>query len=217
MEKKTAKPTAKIDAYEQFFEMISPEDFFNFGLKKFISAEINKARDAWNELLSRIDEKDSDLYIRAFGKGGCRNNEMEEMYRKVFGINIKIDSGNNTEPTKTIENLTGYKKKKNISNYQVSHVFGMATNVYCFTAPWNIVFMPKLLDPFTDNETKGEYAIAFRKRFRAKIIKKFKYEIEEYNRRIKKILPKIKKWVKTNIEESKREDILKNFNPIEIA
>ena len=46
----------------------------------------------------------------------------------------------------------------------------MTKNALTFNAPWNIVYMPKLFDPFTGHESKGD------------ITKKFTEELKTYGR-----------------------------------
>ena len=68
-----------------------------------------------------------------------------------------------------------------IRNYQVSHVFGRTKNVFAFTAPWNIVYVPKMLDPFTGHEAKGEMISEFTRLFQQRTYKNFEPLIEDYN------------------------------------
>lgn len=88
--------------------------------------------------------------------------------------------------------------------------------MYCFTAPWNIVLIPIIIDPFTGHEAKGQYADLFKRKFRNKIIKQFKNEISEYNHLMDKWNPKIRSWVVKKIENKDREDYLKEFQKIKI-
>jgi hypothetical protein len=118
-----------------------------------------------------------------------------------MGIEIKFDPTNNQQPAQLLEKNTIYKRNKNIFNYQVSHVFGNTKNVYCFTATWNIVYIPKIVDPFTGHEATGEYKDEFKKLFEKNIIRKFNSEIKEYNKIMDEIYPEIKKWVDKNIIE----------------
>ena len=68
-----------------------------------------------------------------------------------------------------------------IQNYQVSHVFGRTKNAFAFTAPWNIVYLPKLLDPFTGHEAKGEDVAEFTRLFQAQCYQKFEDMILDFN------------------------------------
>jgi hypothetical protein len=100
--------------------------------------------------------------------------------------NVLIDKNNNTEPTKLIRSLTGYTKTKTskfdmVQNYQISHVFGRTKNVFAFTAPWNLVYLPKLLDPFTGHEAKGSMVDEFTQLFQKQIFNKFESMIADFN------------------------------------
>ena len=205
-----------LDGYEQLFEFVKKEDFFDFGLKNIITIDKEVVFDLWKKLLNDIDNRSTGLFIRNFGRNGRGNDRFFNLYIAILGIEINFDPINNLKPTQLLEKNTRYKKNKNIFNYQVSHVFGNTKNVYCFTAPWNIVYIPKIVDPLTGHEAKGEYADEFKKLFQNFIIQKFNNEIEEYNKIMKKLYPEIKEWVDENIIEKERKDILKEFKKIEI-
>tara|TARA_R110000868_G_scaffold138329_1_gene352309 strand:+ start:31644 stop:32318 length:675 start_codon:yes stop_codon:yes gene_type:complete len=176
------------DSYARFFSegYITKEQFFEFGLSETIYASLDSAREAWENLKYRIDHN-QDVYIRSFGRNAANSHLFLDFYKKVLeNENIKIDPTNNAEPTKLIKELTGYSKTKNrkyelIRNYQVSHVFGRTKNAFTFTAPWNIVYMPKLLDPFTGHEATGDLVLEYQKRFQSKIYNHFSDLIEDYN------------------------------------
>ena len=162
------------DSYIRFFSegYISKEQFFKFGLKETIYAPIEKAKREWGLLKNRI-QNNGEVFIRGFGRDANGTHLFQEFYQRLVGNrNVKKDPTNNAEPTKIIRELTGYSKTKNskyelIRNYQISHIFGRTKNIYAFTAPWNIVYMPKMLDPFTGHEAKGdmidEYTLLFQK------------------------------------------------------
>ena len=176
------------DSYTKFFEYskISKEEFFEFGLKEVIYAPYTKAESQWEILKQRITTNQK-VFIRGFGRDSNGTALYLELYKNLVG-NYKVtkDPTNNAEPTKVIKELTGYSKKENrdykkISNYQVSHIFGRTKNVYAFTAPWNIVYIPKLLDPFTGHEAEGEMVDEFTKLFQEQSYKKFKKLIDDFN------------------------------------
>lgn len=181
------------DSYERFFSegYITKENFFEFGLKETIYAPHKKAATEWINLKERIVGNET-AYIRGFGRNAKGTPLFIELYKKLLG-NSKIikDPTNNAEPTKLIKNLTGYSKTKSsqhepIRNYQVSHVFGRTKNVYAFTAPWNIVYLPKILDPFTGHEAKGEMIKEFTLLFRKQAYNLFEDLIEDFNNIITK-------------------------------
>jgi len=200
-----------LDAYQQFFAYVKKEDFFKFGLENIITIDNNVVSRLWKLLLSDIKNKGKDLYVRSFGRNGSGNESIIKLYKDVMGIEINFDPTNNQQPTQLLEKNTIYKKNKNIFNYQVSHVFGNTKNVYCFKAPWNVIYIPKIVDPFTGHEAKGKYIDEFKKLFNEYIIRKFNNEINEYNKIMKELYPKIENWTKNNIVEKDRKNILKEF------
>lgn len=206
-----------IDAYQQFFELFPKSKFFKFGLQNIITVEKDRAHEEWNKLKNRIAKDTGVLFIRSSGINRCNNSLLSRMYKDVLDITVKYDAIGNSEPTKVLTNLTGYTKNKDIFNYQVAHVFGRTKNVYCFTAPWNLVFIPKIIDPLTGHEAKGDYVGEFQKLFQQKIYDVFKTEITDYNRLMKKWLPKIEKWIEKTVPAKKQKNIIGNFQPIKTA
>ena len=89
-------------------------------------------------------------------------------------------------------------KKEKITNYQVTHIFGRTKNPFLFTAPWNIVWKPKILDPFTGHESKGENTNQYQKAFVNKFKQLYSEYIHEYNELVSKYFTeeKIKKELK---------------------
>ena len=204
------------NAYEQFFEIVPKNIFFDFGLKNIITIEKGTVLYEWKRLLNRINNSAEDLYVRDFGRNGNENNNVKKMYKEVFNINIKFDPTNNAKPKQLLQNLTEFVVNKNLENYQISHVFGNTKNVYCFTAPWNLVFIPKIIDPLTGHEAKGDFVVEFQNLFKKTIFQKFNEEIIEYNNIMKTIYPNIENWVSKNIIEKKKESYLKEFKEINI-
>jgi len=203
-----------LDGYKQFFDYVNKESFFKFGLDNIITIDKELISNNWKKLLDNINNKSKDLFIRSFGRNGRKNNIFEKLYNDVFGININFDPTNNSKPSRLIQNLTGYKTNKTIFNYQISHVFGNTKNVYCFTAPWNIVLIPKIIDPFTGHEAKGVYVDEFQKTFKKYIFEYSEKEIIEYNKIMEKLQPEIIKWVNNNVIEKDKNNILKEFEYI---
>jgi len=204
------------DAYEQFFQLLPKETFFNFGINNIITIDNGNVYYQWKELLRKINNFDDNLYVRDFGRNGNENNNVKKLYKEVFNIDIKFDPTNNAKPKQLLQTFTEYEVNKTIFNYQISHIFGNTKNVYCFTAPWNIVFIPKMIDPLTGHEAKGDYVKEFQILFKKYIFQKFNREIMEYNEIINKLYPKIELWVDKNILEKKKESYLKEFKEIKI-
>jgi len=114
----------------------------------------------------------------------------QELYKHLVGNeSVTKDSTNNAEPTKIIRDLTGCSKIKNaryepIRNYQISHIFGRTKNVFAFTAPWNIVYMPKMLDPFTGHEAQGKLIDEYTALFQRQGYQRFARLIDDFNQLI---------------------------------
>lgn len=176
------------DSYQRFFqEYLTKERFFEFGVKEIIYGDLGKVRDSWNALKYRIVNGGDKVYIRGFGRNASGSQLYLDFYKYLFPkAVVEIDPTNNYAPTTTIKEMTGYAKQESrkytrIMNYQVSHVFGRTKNVYLFTAPWNIVYLPKLLDPLTGHESKGVWAEEFTSIFQRQIFEKFEEHIGDYN------------------------------------
>ena len=205
-----------LDSYEQFFKICSKDTLFQFGLDNIISIEENQCIKLWNELKQRINNRDDSIYIRSSGRNGVGNNTLLQLYKDIFNLSVRIDPSNNQQPTKLIETYTGYKKNHSIFNYQVAHVFGNTKNIFCFTAPWNIVFIPKIIDPFTGHESKGKYVEEFQKLFQSFIYQKYKSCIDDYNSLMENYLPKINLWLSNNCSVRESNNFEKDFSKIDI-
>ena len=176
------------DSYLNFLEKfnISYEDFIEYGLNDIIFVPSDKVKNEW-EILKKKVYSNQEVYIRGMGRDAGSTKYMFEIHKSLFGnSNIKKDSSNNAYPTKFLKELTGYSKKKSkkynhINNYQISHVFGHTKNALMFTAPWNIVYIPKLFDPFSGHESKGELTQTFTSKLKEITYEKFKVQIDDYN------------------------------------
>ncbi|CAH1538796.1 conserved hypothetical protein [Vibrio owensii] len=176
------------DSYIAFLDRmgLTKDDFFEFGLSETIYAEENQASQCWADLKKRI-ETNQTVYIRGFGRNASGTHLFQNLYSEVLGNrNVVKDSTNNAEPTKLIRQLTGFSKTTSkqyqpLRNYQISHVFGRTKNVYAFTAPWNIVYVPKLIDPFTGHEAKGEMVDEYTVLFQKSVFERFEKYINEFN------------------------------------
>lgn len=212
-------------AYDKFLAegYISKEQFFAFGLRETIYAPIDKAEAEWKNLKRLVDENEV-VFIRGFGRQARNTHMYLDLYEKVFkNFKVKIDPTNNSRPRKLIRELTGYVHKKNIQNYQVSHIFGHTKNIYAFAAPWNIVYTPKILDPFTGHEAKGPLADEYRGLFRKQSYELFKPFIEDFNQivsapdlseRLKLAIAEIEKGLEEKDAKKFRKSVEAEFKPI---
>lgn len=180
------------DSYEIFFKNfeIDFQDIIKFGIEEdTIYPEKEKIIDCWEKPIFEI-ENNWVVYIRGY----WRDAKWTHLYQELFELllnnkNIKKDPTNNSYPRRTLEHLTGYFKnwkKANIRNYQVSHVFGKTKNPFLFTAPWNVVWKPKILGPFTWHESRWENTKLYRVAFEKKAIEIYSDFIQDYNSLAKK-------------------------------
>lgn len=182
------------DGYQLFFNYfseISNEKMIDFGLTSLISTPENIAKTEWESLKAKLLNNE-ELSIRGYGRDAKGTPLYFHLYKELFNnSSIKKDSTNNHNPTKVIQELTGFSKKptkkqiengfKTIQNFQISHVFGNTKNPLLFTAPWNIIILPKIMDPFTGHEAKGDLKDLFTKELQRFIYSKYQPLIEDYN------------------------------------
>jgi len=170
-----------IDSYELLLsQYISKEDFFRFGLEKTIYIPDDKVEAEWQSLKKNIASNKA-VFIRGF-KSSTGMHMASDFYTKVFeNKQVKKDPSNTQNPAKIIEKLTGYKKTKDLKNYQLASVFGRSRNILAFCAPWNIVYIPSMLDPLLSAEANTALALEFKERFRKHAYEKFKPYINEFN------------------------------------
>ena len=176
------------DSYQRFFDKgyISKDQFFDFAMREAIYAKKDSAKRRWEELKERI-HGNQQVHIRKFGRSSDRHSMYSNLYKVVLNNeNVTNDRDGNFEPTSMIRDVTGYSKTessahKMIRNYQVSHIFARTKNVYAFTAPWNIVYLPIIIDPFTGHQANGEMVDEFKHMFRNSSYLKFKDLIDDYN------------------------------------
>lgn len=195
-----------------------------------------KKVEAWESLNFRIDKrlkksekyiKDNNIskvYVRTFGDKGKENTKalLISFYEYIFDYSekevISIDRSNNSAPSSTLNRYTEYTKTKNhkskniLFNYQVSHIFGKTLNCYAFTAPWNIVYLPKILAPFTGHESNGKLTEQFTQKLQEFAKLNYKEQIEQFNKRMEELAPKINKFkAKLKSENEFDEQLIKQF------
>lgn len=156
-----------LDSYERFIKTfkINKEELYEFGISETILPPIELVSQYWEDLKKRIFNNGV-VTIRGYGRDAKGTSLYFGLYKHIMNNeNIKKDATNNNGPQRIISKLTGYKRNVNLFNYQVSHIFGKTKNIFLFEAPWNIAFVPKIIDPFTGHETMGiwpkEYQVKF--------------------------------------------------------
>lgn len=210
-----------LDDYKIFMEEfnITEERLIEFGIKETIYVDKDIVKEEWKALKSRIFDGSSKVFIRGYGREARGTDLYFSMYSNIFGHNQFIK-----DPTNMIKRLTGYSRQekptskyKQLRNFQVSHIFGKTKNPFSFTAPWNIVYIPKIMDPFTGHESKGELTDVFQKTFINHFYMYYQEYIEDFNQIMIKYKPFITEYLNENssiISPKFKEDVLKEFNPI---
>lgn len=175
------------DSYKNFFEKfkIDQNKLIEYGVEvDTIYPDPEQIREKWDELKQNILIGGNSVSIRKYGRSGGSSLYIE-LYSVLFpNCKILLDPTNNAGPRKVLEASTGlskYGKNKAIQNYQVAHVKGRTKNPLLFTAPWNIVWIPKILDPFTGHESHGEITNIYKTAFHNYWSTKYETFIREYN------------------------------------
>ena len=178
------------DSYKIFFEHfgIQFEEVIRFGVEvDTVYPEPDKIQKVWKDLIDAVVNS-KPVWIRGYGKDSHGTELYLELYRILLGNNkIKKDSTNNAKPTSVLQKVTGFTKTPNdlqtngIINYQVAHIWGRTKNPFLFSAPWNIVWKPKVLDPFTGHEAGGEFTEAYHMAFLTRSRELYSEFITEYN------------------------------------
>lgn len=146
-----------MDSYEQLLTHfnIDKASFLEWGISSIIFPPVDKVALKWKDLKNRIFYNEQ-VYIRGYGRDAHGTDLYIKLYEKLFdNSKVKKDPTNNSVPHRLIQQLTGLERNKHLYNYQVSHIWGHTKNIFLFEAPWNICYMPKVMDPFTGHETKG--------------------------------------------------------------
>ena len=177
-----------MDSYRLFMEnfKISKDDLFDWGIENTIFPNVEVVDVFWNKLKDRIVNGEK-VYIRGYGRDAHGTELYKGLYGHIFGnFNVIKDPTNNAIPQKNIQNLTSKKRNVEIYNYQVSHIFGRTKNIFMFEAPWNVCYTPKIMDPFTGHESKGEWPVEYQDRFIKKAVSLYEKYIIDYNLLLKK-------------------------------
>lgn len=202
IKKNAVKPNR--ESYSEFFETfgIMPQAICDFGLENSVFAEPDVAWEQWERLKKALF--DDLLYIRARGIGD-QDREFQ-FYKRLHTYlfengRLERDPNGNHHPRQNLQRAVGWvvtihpKEDTGVLvNFQTSHVLsGRTHNPLLYSAVWNIVFTPKIIDPLTGDEAHGEVAKLFREVFLKKIHTRFAKCIEDYNRFIdeQKILSRI--------------------------
>jgi len=216
------------DSYDIFMNKfnINEDDFIEYGLNESIFINKLEAEKRWNIL--KKDIKDGNMvYVRTFGNKNDQRTKkiLLDFYKHIYSdVEVNVDKTNNAIPTKIIEEFTGLKrktsqrKKYDISNYQISHIFGKTKNIYAFSAPWNLVFMPRIMDPLSGHEANGNLRNKFKQALQEKSYMLFKDLIDDFNEFMNEETLKnsINMYLDEIDEKKFKTEIIDNFAPINI-
>ncbi|MBS3937115.1 MAG: hypothetical protein KGZ50_00895 [Peptococcaceae bacterium] len=195
-----------LDSYERFMAKfnIDKDDMYQFGISETILPPIDLVAQNWEELKKRIFNNGA-VKIRGYGCDAKGTELYIVLYKHLFNnANVKKDATNNIEPQKIISMLTGYKRNRNLFNYQVSHIFGKTKNIFLFEAPWNIALVPKIIDPFTGHETKGIWPKEYQEKFLSYSSEIYKEFIDDYNQLISSA--EISEGIAKHIDDLKKQE-----------
>lgn len=128
------------------------------------------ALESWNELTGKLLGGQT-VVIRN------KNELFRLFYSQVFNNEHVVgDYDGNTAPIKALSAVTrvstraDFLRRENgnrlLINYKLSHIYARPNNPLMFSGVYNIAFTPTLIDAFTE-EVEGEFAIRFRRVFRA--------------------------------------------------
>ena len=179
-----------MDSYIKFFQNfgIDINSAFSWGIENTIFPSMDIVEKAWRELLAKITNN-KPVYIRGYGRDAHATHLYFDFYKYLFNNEcVKKDPTNNAIPQRNIEKFTGLKRNRDVFNYQVSHIFGRTKNIFLFEAPWNIAYVPKIMDPFTGHEAKGDLPLKYQAMFLTqaeKYIKEYNLLIQDLNIRNK--------------------------------
>ena len=173
------------DSYQAFFASfnIDVDAFFNWGIDNAIFPKDKEIKKEWNYLVERITTGCDKVFIRGYGRNARNTYLFIDLYKELFPLaNVEVDRTNNAKPKRNLESMTKLRRNKNIYNYQISHIFGDTKNIFMFEAPWNICYLPKIIDPFTGHEAKGLFPTKFQKLFKKKVARKYRRYIDAYRK-----------------------------------
>lgn len=228
------------DSYEIFIEKfaIDREALIQFGIEETIKIDEEKTAIEWENLKLRIVGSIAEpVFFRGAGRDAKTTALYLDLFNTIFpkGTFLK-DSTNNAQPKKLLEQHTKYKRSKKkvkgyeqLLNYQVSHIFGRTKNPYAFTAPWNVVYLPKIMDPFTGHESSGEIRDKFSQEFKQYFLAQYAVQIAEFNQLMEELKQLIDSYLETvdfkfdaeeytpNMLKKFKENVLKEFAIIDVT
>ncbi len=181
------------ESYSEFLDAfgIRPEALCDFGLDHSVFAESEEAWTQWQDLKNTLLHGGR-LYIRAIA-GNAHDREFlfyKRLHENMFpGVELCHDCTGNYYPRRNLSRAVGWdvtihpaQENGVLVNFQTSHALsGRTHNPLLYLAVWNIVFTPKVIDPFTGDEAETAAAALFREAFLDKIRRRFDRCVADYN------------------------------------
>lgn len=204
-----------VDSYSLFLEYfnIDRKSFYSFGVENTIFASLDFAETQWEQTKEKLLNNQA-LAIRGYGRGGANTEIFLNLYKHLFNNeNIFQDPTNNSAARKNLQAATGHRINKSVFNFQCSHIFGCTKNPLLFESVWNICFVPRLFDPFTGHESKGDWAKEYQEVFIKKVCIRHKEFIVDYNSFLREhnITERINEYI-NKIKTDYDEKLMTNFS-----
>ncbi len=184
--------------YRRFFdnEENTMEDLWTFTIENMVFVDNDEGIILDARVQDYLSGKQKDILIAS---PSSSSEQIKEHYLQLYdvlfpGTTFRFEKIENATPRKLLEVLTDVKDTDTpmevylkLRSYQVLHVFKRIHNPYAYLAPWNIIMIPKVLQPFlTYNEKYVEPKfMTSGQRF---FYEKHQEELPEFEIRIKKFI-----------------------------
>jgi hypothetical protein len=190
-----------MDSYTKILSKfgVTIDEFIKSAIDEIIYLPENKLIDDLRNVIDDI-EINKMVVVRGCGRKTSSQYIVNEFYKDVFNCEKpEIDKTNNYHPGKKCNEFENYAGEK-LVNYQISHIWGMTKNPYAFTGLWNISLVPKMFDPFTGHETKGDIVKVFQPLFFEHSLKKAKSCVKIINEKNRIIRKRLNEWQGDNVK-----------------
>lgn len=154
----------------------SDKEFLRFAIKNVYFMDPIETKNRWEDIKERIRSDNSGIIrytpsIFKKGKDNARRNYIKYVYDNEI-IQIKADWDGNKEVRNMFKEMTGilasYGKRSKISNYTLTHIWGLTDKPYTYPAPWNIALTSTFIAPLTDGDPEmNSVRYKFQSTFRA--------------------------------------------------
>ncbi len=137
-----------------------------------------KVENKWHELKEKIYSTNTGVIRHTATVFSTDRKQAAKEFTKIIledgklELSVIADKDGNSEVRKLFKELTGilssFGKSSNVTNYTLTHIWGMTDNPFAFTAPWNIALTSTFIAPLTDGKPEPEHVrYIFQSTFRA--------------------------------------------------